>query len=165
MIEMHTRRPRVLRTLVLGALLVLAGCAGAGPPHLDPASVRWVSTTIPSLGIVVTHPDAWVPDLSAGRGYVPFRSGRFMPLVIRWVDEQEGRRSGLWVGHLPSGAIMMAGIAGEQVAYTHYDGPLGARMVAWVIPWKGRLLGVEIRTSGGLDPVQRDVLLRIVASP
>ena len=147
------------RAALLLALLSLAGCSLSGPPHLDPATVQWASTEIPSLGVTVAYPAVYAPAAQDG-SYVPFRYRQFTPLIIRWVDESEGRKSGLWFTSTPRGAIELGGVPGQEYIYTHYDGPFGARMVAYVIPWRGRFLAVEIRTNGDLDPVQRQILAR-----
>lgn len=143
--------------------LLVAGCQGS-PPALDPSAVRWTSTTIASLGVTVAHPDVYT---AAPRdpSYTPFRSGRFMPLIVRWVDESEGRRSGLWFSSNPVADITLGGVPGRRYIYTHYDGPFGARMIAYVIPWRGRYLGVELRASGALDPVQEEILRRFTVDP
>jgi hypothetical protein len=146
------------RAAGLCLFLVLAGCHGP-PPALDPAAVRWTTTAIASLGVTVSHPDAYTPS-PQGDSYVPFRYGRFMPLIVRWVDEREGRQSGLWFGSTPVADILLAGIPGREYIYTHYDGPFGARMIAYVIPWRGKYLGVELRANRDLDPVQIQILAR-----
>jgi hypothetical protein len=136
---------------------MLAGCQG--PPALDPSAVRWTATAIASLGVTVSHRDAYTPSPQGG-SYIPFRYGRFMPLIVRWVDEAEGRRSGLWFASAPVAAITLGGIPGQEYVYTHYDGPLGARMIAYVIPWRGKYLALELRASGDLDAVQAEIVAR-----
>jgi hypothetical protein len=150
--------PTALRSAAVLLVLALAGCQGS-PPTLDPAAVRWTSTAITSIGVIVSHPDVYAPA-PRDASYTPFRFGRFMPLIVRWVDESEGRRSGLWFGSSPVGEIALAGIPGREYVYTHYDGAFGVRMIAYVVPWRGRYLGVELRANGDLDPVQAEILAR-----
>jgi hypothetical protein len=152
------------RAVPLLMLLALAGCSLSGPPRLDPASVRWTSTALPSLGVIVSHPDIYSPAAVDG-AYVPFRYKRFTPLIIRWVDEAEGRKAGLWFSAASAGAVQLGGVAGQKYVYTHYDGFFGARMIAYVIPWRGKFLAVEIRTNGDLDPVQEQILAQFSVSP
>jgi hypothetical protein len=147
-----------LRNAAVLLALALTGCQGS-PPALDPSTVRWTSTALASLGVTVFHPDVYTPT-PRDDSYTPFRHGRFMPLIVRWVDESEGRRSGLWFESSPVADITLAGIPGREYIYRHYDGPFGVRMIAYVIPWRGKYLGVELRANGNLDPVQEEIMAR-----
>jgi hypothetical protein len=88
-----TARLAAAALVVAGALLVLGGCQLSGPPSLDLASVHWASYESPSLGFALSYPDVYAPSASDD-SYVPFRYGRFTPLIIRFVDEPEGRKRG-----------------------------------------------------------------------
>ena len=145
------------------AILVLSACAA--PPHLVPGTFGWAQYTDPSLGLTVSYPDSYTPRVEGDGSYVAFRSGRFTPLIIRFVDEADGRKRGLWFGHPAAGAVVIGNIEGQQYMYRHYDGPFGVRMVACVIPWRGKYLALEFRTDGELDPVQDEVLRRAVLAP
>ena len=57
-------------------------------------------------------------------------------------------------------SVIPAGIPGRQYIYTHYDGPFGARMIAYVIPWRGKYLAVELRANGDPDAVQVEMVQR-----
>jgi predicted small lipoprotein YifL len=161
---MTFRTEYLKRAALLLMLLTLAGCSLSGPPSLDPATVQWKSTALPSLGVTVSHPDLYSPAAVDG-AYVPFRYKRFTPLIIRWVGEGEGRKAGLWFAAASAGAIQLGGVPGQKYIYTHYDGFFGARMIAWVIPWRGKFLAVEIRTNGDLDPVQEQIMERFSVGP
>ena len=155
---MRWLKSRIPTFALLALLLALSGCQGS-PPSLDPSAVRWTSTALPSLGVTVAHPDVYVPQ-PRDDSYAPFRYGRFTPLIVRWVDEREGRRSGLWFASASTADITLAGIPGRQYIYTHYDGPFGARMIAYVIPWRGKYLAVELRANGDPDAVQVEMVQR-----
>jgi hypothetical protein len=139
-------------------VLLLASCTASEPPALDPGSVRWVRFDNPVVGYSLSYPDVYAPSANGDGSYVIFRQGRFSPLIIRFVDEATGRKTGLWFASAPQGAVELGGIPGSRYVYTHYDGPFGARMIATVIPCRDRFLGVEIRTHGELDEVQKQIL-------
>jgi hypothetical protein len=141
----------------------LAFTACGAPPHLQPGSFGWADYAVPALGLALSYPDVYVPQ-AEGDAYVAFRHGRFMPLIIRFVDEADGRQRGLWFGHPAVNAIDVGAIAGQEYVYTHYDGPFGARMIACVIPWKGKYLALEFRTNEDLDAVQQEILKRAALS-
>ena len=150
------------RTLPLAAgmcaCVLLFGCNSSKHPRLDPTSVNWVTYDNSSVGYRVPYPDVYTPSASDNGAYVAFRYHRYTPLLVRCVDEQEGKRRGLWFGSAPAEKIQLGGVGGKKYIYTHYDGPFGARMIAYVIPFKGRFLGLEFRTDTNLDPVQQVIL-------
>jgi hypothetical protein len=131
---------------------------------LDPAKVTWIRYEDQGLGYAISYPHVYSPSASDDGAYVIFRYGRFSPLIIRWVDPQEGRQRGLWFSSKPIEEIEMGGVRGEKFVYTHWDGPFGARMITHVISCKGKYLGVELRSNGELDEVQREILCSVTLS-
>jgi hypothetical protein len=147
---------------LLLSCIALAACGA--PPHLAAGSFGWASYVDPAIGVSLWYPDVYAPQAASDGSYVPFRYGRFTPLIIRFVDEKDGKQRGLWFGSVPTGAIQVGGIVGQEYIYTHYDGPFGARMIACVVPWKGKYLGIEFRTNGDLDSAQQEILRRVALS-
>ena len=147
---------------VLVSCIALASCGA--PPHLAAGSFGWAQYSDPTLGLTLSYPDVYKPQAAGDGSYVAFRYGRFTPLIIRFVNETDGKQRGLWFGSTSAGAIDIGGIAGQEYVYTHYDGPFGARMIACVVPWKGKYMGIEFRTTGALDPVQEEILRRVALS-
>jgi hypothetical protein len=146
-------------------LLLLSGCMASQPPRLVPASVRWVQYDSPTLGYSLSYPDAFTPQTSSDGSYVIFRQGRYAPLIIRFVDKAEGMRTGLWFTSAPRESIQLAGRPGHKYVYLHWDGPFGARMIAFVIPYRDKYLGVELRSNGDIDVVQDGILRSFALVP
>jgi hypothetical protein len=93
-----------------------------------------------------------------GDNNVLFRNGSDgVPILVRYSDEQEGRKRDIWFGHEAIEKITLAGHAGNKFIYTHHDGPFGARTVSYVVEHKGKFLGLEFRTPNDLNEIQQRV--------
>jgi hypothetical protein len=62
--------------------------------------------------VTLTYPDVYAPS-RLSQPCVAFRSGRFTLLILRWVDEQEGRSAGLRFSTAPAEEISVGG-GGEK---------------------------------------------------
>jgi hypothetical protein len=159
---------RFMRTLLpISFCVILGACGFRAPPSIDPDAVGWLTYTDTSLGISVPYPDIYRVESSDDGSYVAFRHRSFTPMIIRFVDEQDGRQRGLWFASKPAGESLLGGVPAQRYIYKHYDGPFGARMIAYVIPYKGKYLGMEFRSNGGLDRAQEKILaqVKITGSP
>ncbi len=126
--------------------LATAGSLGCRVEPIDlPPPSAWHTYENPRLGVAFDIPDFFAVDDSAG-GAV-FRIHGANAVLLRFVDETEARHRGLWVGTAPAGAIELGGVAGERYVYQHGDGPVWSLTEAYVVPYRGKQLGLEFRTS------------------
>ena len=120
--------------------------------------MHWSTYANPAVGYSLSYPEAFSIDRRGGGDYVGFRYCASEPAIVRFVSEAEGRRAGLWFGVASTRETSLGSAAAEEYAYRRYDGPFGARMLAVVIPWRGRFLALELRTDGEPTAVQRRML-------
>lgn len=160
---MNSRKIHLLRycviTLVLSANILLMGCCHENVPPLEtqkPDALAWVSYTHPAIPYSLRYPDLFSVE-EEKVGSVFFRYGCGVPVVVRFHDETEGRRRGAWFGHKPVEDIQLHGHAGKKYIYEHNDGPFSVRTVAYVVPFRDRYLGLEFRTPGELNEVQKRI--------
>jgi len=81
-----------------------------------------------------------------------------VPILVRYADEQEGKKRDLWFGHEPVEKINLAGRDGNKFIYSHHDGPFSTRTVSYVVAYQAKYLAVEFRASGELNEIQQQVL-------
>ena len=81
-----------------------------------------------------------------------------VPALVRLTTEKEGRARGAGFGHPEDGLDVLAGRPCRRIIYDHHDGPFASRTIAYVLPVGDRFLGLEFRSTGPLDPVQRRML-------
>jgi hypothetical protein len=94
-----------------------------------------------------------------GNQSVLFRNGSDgVPILVRYSDEQEGKKRDIWFGHEPVEKITHAGRAGNKYIYSHHDGPFGMRTVSFVVKHQGKFLGLEFRALDDLNERQQHVL-------
>lgn len=156
-------RPRASVPLPATAALVLVALlAGAcdrtpvGTRTLDPEALRWVTYTDRVLGYSIDYPEDFDMVVRA-TGEVTFRYGG-VPVRVVPVTEEEGRRRGLWVGQPSPEPATLGGQPAERFVYAHRDGPFFSRTIAYVVPFRGKQLGLELRAQGDLDRVQQRML-------
>jgi hypothetical protein len=94
----------------------------------------------------------------AENGEILFRYGWSVTARVRFNDETEGKKTGAWFGNEPVEKIKLGGRDGEKFIYDHYDGPFAARTVSYVVEYRGKFLGLEFRTGGELNEIQRRML-------
>lgn len=165
-----TARPRShgsLRSALPGLALLAAGLAGAcdrtpvATQRLDPDRLRWRTYTDLTLGYSIDYPEDF-EMLIRGTGEAHFRFSSVystgVPARVVHVSEEEARRRGLWSSKFITGPATLGGRPGERYVYTHADGPFYSRTVAYVVPYRGKMLGLEFRGQGDLDRVQQRML-------
>lgn len=144
--------------LVLAATLaiIFGGCDST--PHWPaPASGGWSTFTHPTLGYSVDYPTGCKVQQDERGVLIRFEGGPI--IAINWVTDNEGRHRGLWAGHDPAGEIELGGHKGTLYRYQHGDGPLVMNVISYVVPYRGRSLGLELRTAGDtLTPAQQHVV-------
>jgi len=142
--------------LTVSTLLPAAACCRAPSP--DPDAVAWHTWTNDDLGYAIDYPQSLRPRRQ-GDDEVAFRQGLFAVRArVVWVSEEEGRRRGLWPGHPAVGEGELAGRPATRFDYEHGDGPFVSRTLSWVIPYRGKLLALELRCTGEPDAAQRRML-------
>jgi len=135
------------------------GCRqGVDLYNLRADQVNWSTYTNSRLGYSVSYP-AVLQLEEFGDGSVLFRNGMDgVPILVRFADEQEGKKRDLWFGHEPVEKINLAGRDGNKFIYSHHDGPFSTRTVSYVVAHQEKYLAVEFRASGELNEIQRRVL-------
>jgi hypothetical protein len=142
-------------------LFVLVGNGGCQPDTpLDINQVQWSTYTNSLLKYSLQYPNGYTVQQEANGASVMFKTGMFRtPMLVRYTSEAEGKQRGLWFGNQPTAPIELGGKKGYKYVYKHYDGPLGARMIAYVVEYQGQFLGLEFRSDGNdLDAVQKQIV-------
>jgi hypothetical protein len=145
--------------IVLGLLLPLTGCQTktAALDRLKTDELTWTTYMNTELGYTLSHPVIFKPEVY-GDGNVLFRYRMGVPVLVRFTDEEDGRRRGAWFGHDPVEKVQLGDRSGQKFIYTHWDGPFGARTVSYVVQYKGKFLALEFRTDGDLYQFQKRIL-------
>ena len=144
--------------LILAAALALAAdaCGRGSTRALDPDNVAWVEYRHPRAGYRMSLPSEIRPEEDGDGVFCRYDGG--VPVLVRLTTEEEARGTGAWFGHAPDGPATLDGRSGQRIIYEHWDGPFATRTIAYVVPLGDRFLGLEFRTSTGLDPVQERIL-------
>lgn len=129
---------------VLTCLLALTGCRAEAPVLPDSSTVAWASYHHAPLGVRLDVPVAFGKK-SRGDEVAFTYNGTAARLV--WVTEEEARERGLWPRADHHTAASLGGRGGFHYVYDHPDGPVLSRTIAYVVPHRGRLLGLEFRTD------------------
>lgn len=133
------------------ALLPALACR-IEPIDLPPAE-SWHSYENVPLGVSFEVPDFFaVKEDTAG---TLFRIHGANAVLLRFVDDKEVKRRGLWIGSQPAGPITLGGRAGQRYIYKHGDGPVWSLTDAYVVPYRGKQLALEFRTRNDAEVRQR----------
>lgn len=147
------------RNVTLAATLALALVAcSSGPPELEAGTFGWESYANGAVGFTMEIPDVYEPEEEGSGNAVLFRWKRGVPVKAYWTTAEEAAHRGLWFGESPVGTATLDGVEGRRYEYRHCDGPFCSRMVSFVIPWRGRVLGLEFRSDGPLNATNRRIL-------
>lgn len=138
---------------------VILGCRkGVDLYNLRADQINWSTYTNSKLGYTISYPTVLQLE-EFGNGSVLFRNGMDgVPILVRYADEQEGKKRDLWFGHEPVEKINLAGRDGNRFIYSHHDGPFSTRTVSYVVAHQEKYLAVEFRAAGELNEIQRRVL-------
>lgn len=150
--------PRVLRTAAAVATLGFALTAALGcrvDPIDLPAPQGWHHYENGALGVAFDVPDFLETQDHGSEAGIVFRYDGANAVLLRFVDEKEGKRRGLWFGHPDAGPITLGGRPGKLYKYTHDDGPIWDSTEAYVVPYRGKELGLEFRTKNDVAVRER----------
>jgi hypothetical protein len=136
----------------------LLGCRVASPPSPAADEFSWSTYRNGAVGYAVEFPDVYTIDEEAGGKAVFFRWQGRIPVKIYLADEATGRKRGLWTKHEPVGEAALGGRSARLYEYLHCDGPFCSRMRAYVVEHGDRQLGLEFRSAGELNAVNRHIL-------
>ena len=153
--------PRVARTSLLvgaGVALIAAACRQGAPPPPAEGSFEWTTYSNEAIGYAMSIPDVYRADEEGDGTAVLFRWEGRVPVKVYLTDERNGRHRGLWPGKDSDGAIELGGRPGRLYAYDHWDGPFGSAMRSYVVPYRGKELGLEFRSDGELNEVNQRIL-------
>lgn len=146
-------RPAGVLAAALWLSLAVAGCR-VEPIEL-PAAQAWRSYENPALGVALDIPDFFtIEEYDQG---AMFRIHGANAVLLRFVDAAEAKHRGLWVGSPAAGPIHLGGRTGKRYVYRHGDGPVYSITEAYVVPHRGKELGLEFRTRG--DAAVRERML------
>lgn len=154
------RKPCAKSRRALHALLIsigLLGCRSEAPPA-PAASVELSTYHGRDLDVSVAYPSTFTPDERGPE--VVFRNGGAPAIRIVWVTEEEADDRGLWAGHQGAPATI-AGRAGMVYDYDHRDFERFTRTISYVVPYRGRWLGLEFRTD---EPELPEAYQRVLES-
>ena len=128
----------------LVCLLALAACQAEAPALPDSATLTWVTYRHAPLGVRLDVPEAFGKKTYGDEVAFTY-NGTVARLV--WVTDGEARDRGLWprAGHRAPATL--GGRAGYRYSYEHPDGPVLSHTIAYVVPYRGRQLGLEFRTD------------------
>ncbi len=157
---------RLIAWLAALAILATASTAAVLASQTTPTPAgQWIAFTNDAIGYQLSYPDNLRREGDGAevffRGTSPIPFLTFLgpvPVVVRWETESEGLRRGTWFGSEPVADITLGGVAGKEYIYSHGDFFASARTVAYVIPYRGKYLGLEFRTDGELDEDQQRIL-------
>ena len=156
--KLYRNRRNSLALLVSLLLPLLIGCTEEKSLHsLNVDSLSWTEYTNREVRYSLRYPTVFTVDDDAADNVFLRYSGA-PPVVVRFIDEEEGRRRGTWFGHNPVEDIQLASRSGKKYVCDHWDGPFRARTIAYVIPYRDKYLGLEFRTDRELYPVQERIL-------
>ena len=146
---MNTRVPQPLThrlglRFVLLCLLTFLGCQAHPPALPDASAVRWARYEHRPLGVRLDVPEVFGKKYHGDEVAFTY-NGTAARLV--WVTEGEARRRGLWPLAEQGVPVTLGGRGGYRYAYDHPDGPVRSHTIAYVVPHRGRLLGLEFRTD------------------
>ena len=136
-----------------------SGCISKAPENIKLDEVgEWKTYTNPLVGYNLKYPSNYqLHEYHEGKTTI-FRYQGFPLVVVNYVNEKEGKNRGLWVKHAPKEKKQLGGKLGKKYEYTHYDVFHGMPVQSFVVEHKGKLLGLEFRKEGILDPVLKVVL-------
>lgn len=141
-----------------GVIALAGACTVDDPPAPAPGTFEWTEYRDSRLGVRLAVPDVYRPRVDGDGSAVFFESPRGIPVKLYWTTESEASGRGLWFGSSPAGEIRLDGVDGHLFAYSHCDGPLCSPMRSYVVPYRGKQLALEFRSSGDLHPVHRRIL-------
>jgi hypothetical protein len=134
-----------MRPRLLGALAPLLLLACEVPPFELPPAGGWREYRSATLRVAFDIPDYFeVREIGATTA---FRIHGGNAVLLRWADQAERERRGLWSGNRPLGPCTLGGRQGEHFRYNHHDGPVYSVTDACVVPHLGRDLALEFRTT------------------
>jgi hypothetical protein len=137
------RRP----ALAFAAGLAMAALSATGcrvEPIDLPSPRAWRTYEHHALGVELDVPDFFA--VRENDGGALFRIHGANAVLLRFVDEEEAKHRGLWVGTPAAGPITLGGRPGQRFVYKHGDGPVWSQTEAYVVPYRGKQLGLEFRT-------------------
>lgn len=148
-----------IQAISLGIVIAITGCQSPKTPleNLNVNELSWATYTDNKLNYSISYPTVLTPSGSEN-GEVLFRYGWGVTARVRYTNETDGKKTGAWFGNKPVEKIKLGGHDGEKFIYEHYDGPFAAKTVSYVIEYRGKFLGLEFRTGGELNDIQKRML-------
>ena len=155
----RTKKPPALGWVVWIALtaILISACEQPVPDPLDRDKVEWTTYANRALGFRLDIPTSYDVRVD-GNSVVLSDNGRTAVRVTH-TDREEARNRGLWAQVDPKEDREYGDVSGRYYVYNHWDGPSYVPTLAWVVPHKGKELGVEFRTTeADLNPVHERML-------
>ncbi|MCH8957335.1 hypothetical protein IIA28_18780 [candidate division KSB1 bacterium] len=152
------RLASVLTSILLGFILTL-GCRSRAPENPEISDVNWKIYSNEDMKVSLSYPDIYTVDENRNAHGTLFRYGGHPVLSLRFTDEHQGKKHGLWFGHQPEKSIELGGRNGLKYVYNHYDAIFYMRTISYVVDHQDEYLGLEFRTDNEeLDEIQQRIL-------
>jgi len=146
-------------TMILLCFVLTLGCRSRAPENPEISDVNWQTYSNKNLNISLSYPDIYTVDENLDAHGTLFRYGGHPVISLRFTDEHQGKKHGLWFGNQPEKSIELAGKQGLKYVYNHYDAIFYMRTISYVVDYRDKYLGLEFRTDNEeLDEIQQRIL-------
>lgn len=127
---------------------------------LDDNTADWQTYTNSDLGYTINYPEEYILDsehsTSAG---VWWKVNNVKGFSILYHLEKLDGSLVTWFDNNPVGDITLGGISGKKFSYRYCDGPgCGPESVAYVIQYKGKLLGLVLSGDYEIDTNEQKII-------
>ena len=121
---------------------------------------NWQTYTNSDLGYTINYPEEYILDFehntSAG---VWWKVNNVKGFSILYHLEKSDGSLATWFDNTPVGDITLGGISGKKFSYRYCDGPgCGPESVAYVIQYKGKLLGLVLSGDYEIDTNEQKII-------
>lgn len=135
------------RFSLVSILCLLLACQTQAPGTPRPNSIRWKVYENSIAGYSMIHPDVYTLEESHEGHTVKFSYGKKVAVAVHWASKDSENSDGLWFEHPVDRNVPFAGDTGDVYDYISYAGITGTRTRAYVIPRRGKYLGLEFKTD------------------
>ncbi|MCH8982265.1 hypothetical protein IH922_09640 [candidate division KSB1 bacterium] len=102
------RLASVLTSILLGFILTL-GCRSRAPENPEISDVNWKIYSNEDMKVSLSYPDIYTVDENRNAHGTLFRYGGHPVISLRFTDEHQGKKHGLWFGNRKKASNLVAG--------------------------------------------------------
>ena len=118
----------------------------------------WKTYTNTTIGYSLKYPGTYVLNADSPN-YVYMNEGTNSKVDVRYREGDSSTNNISWFDSEPVGDITLGGITGKKFVFKYCDGPgCGPDTVAYVVRYKGKLLGLEFLGDRTLDSTEIQIL-------